>query len=438
MGLVFASIALILFRYSTDRFISSAGAFSFLYLLFFGFRPLFVLIEEDLTVFEQLFRITISLDQVFDYWAMSALALAAFALGAELARFKFWPTEFAFNDSRSASHPLVPVNFAGFLLACQVGSILAMKFLTGPGAGLAGPLGAYYYDFPVMMQGGHVFSLVAIWERFLAKRDGSSMALFGLSVLLFLGYTIEMRSFSIFRGFWMTGIMIAGIAGLTRLYGKVKYRYLVLPIVILLPIFRVLGEMRYQEEERVRRVISRKAEHLISPESYWTFFDAKGDMNIFDSYVAALESTPEHRPYLLSWLYVGIHFVPRRFWPDKPEAGILVDDSFDNGAPYSPGIVGYFWLDGGTLWMFLSMFSLGMLMTWMDGKVLSLRESYFKYCLYGIVVINAMYLTRFLLFQWAYQIFYMAVPCLILQHIVDRYFGAEQSSLEPQTIDEEP
>ena len=40
-------------------------------------------------------------------------------------------------------------------------------------------------------------------------------------------------------------------------------------------------------------------------------------------------------------------FIPRSLWPDKPISGILQDVSFANNVPYSPGLVGYFLLDGG-------------------------------------------------------------------------------------------
>lgn len=430
--LILAPLVL-LYRFARERFITSAGAFIFMSILFFVMRPLYVIRELDYELFYTLFLISVSDAMLYDAWAWAILGLCFFAFGAVFARQRFWPQSFNFKGSEEADHPLVSSNFVTFLIGCQIASIVVAELMTrGFFAPLEGTLGAYIYDFPMLMQAGHVFAVVCVWERYLRERTSNWRMMFCVVGLLFLFYTFEMRLLSSFRGFYITGIMIAGIAGLTRLYGKVRYRYVILPLIILLPIFRSLGENRYLDNEAVGGLLVQETWQLTSPASYWDFFDSRGDMNIYDSFAAALQSTPQHHPYVLSWLYIPVHLVPRKIWPDKPEAGLLVDHSFDRGAPYSPGIVGYFWLDGGYIWMLASMFVLGALLTFIDGRVLSMPDSYLKYCLYGIVVINAMYLTRFILYQWFYQTLYMAIPCFILQRMVDKRFGKSRQETTPE------
>jgi hypothetical protein len=149
-------------------------------------------------------------------------------------------------------------------------------------------------------------------------------------------------------------------------------------------------------------------------EAYWNFFDANGDMNIFDTFVAAKKDEPSYRPYLWSWLYVPLHLVPRAFWPGKPKKGTTMDLSFTRGAPYSPGIAGFFLADGGLLWMLASMTVLGFLLATLDGWVFTMSRGYVQYCLIGIVTINAMFLTRFFLWQYFYQMLYAMIPIMTL------------------------
>jgi hypothetical protein len=64
--------------------------------------------------------------------------------------------------------------------------------------------------------------------------------------------------------------------------------------------------------------------------------------------------------------------------------------------------------------MLLSMLVLGYLIALLDCYVLTMRPGYLQSCLIGIVVINAMFLTRFFLWQYFYQMLYAAIPCFVL------------------------
>ncbi len=76
--------------------------------------------------------------------------------------------------------------------------------------------------------------------------------------------------------------------------------------------------------------------------------------------------------------------------------------------------------------MLLSMGVLGYLLSWMDWYVLTMRPGYLQSCLIGIFTINAMFLTRFFLWQYFYQVLYAAIPCVILAW----YFGRNADRMQ--------
>ncbi len=161
-------------------------------------------------------------------------------------------------------------------------------------------------------------------------------------------------------------------------------------------------------------------------QAYWDFYDYGGDMNIFDTFTAAKQTKPHFMPYVVSWLYVPLHFVPRAFWKGKPEKGITMDLSFTRGAPYSPGIAGFFLRDGGLLWMLLCMGVLGYLVSFADWFVLTMPRGRLQYCFVGILAVNGLLFSRVFLWQYFYQVLYMAIPCIVLNWWLSR--GSRRSS----------
>jgi hypothetical protein len=237
-----------------------------------------------------------------------------------------------------------------------------------------------------------------------------------VSGALFLAFTWLMRDVSLFRGFYIAGVMIVGIAALQRLKGRVGYAWLILPVVLLQPFFQYLGQTRTMQSEELAEqgMVDVVFEDQTLGEAYWNFYRSNGDMNIFDTFVAAKQSEPTFRPYIWSWLYVPVHFIPRKLWPGKPERGTTQDLRFLRGAPYAPGIAGFFLLDGGLIWMLGSMALLGFLIATLDGWEFTLPRGYVQYCLIGIVTVNAKFLTRFFLWQYFYQMVYAMIPIVVL------------------------
>ena len=420
-----ASQASLLVGQITRRQVTGVGAFIFMSFLFFGMRPIYLVVEKDYWLFQSIYRLRVSMEEIGMCLWWATLAMICFAIGATL--FPILRKSYLVGRRRrnalAIARPFVPKKTAFLLLAAQAATLPVMLVLSRFGTSLYGSgFGAYAYDLPVPMQAVHVFAVVVILERFLRNRNTGTMAMLVISSLLFLSFTWLMRDVSSFRGFYLTGVMIVGIAVLMRLKGRVGFAWLILPIILFQPLFQYLGAQRGMSNEELAQVgiVEEVLQDRGLGQAYWEFYDGKGDMNIFDTFVAAYKYEPAWYPYAWSWLYVPLHFVPRAIWKSKPEKGITMDARCTRGAPTSPGIAGFFLLDGGLLWMLLSMGVLGYLLSWMDWHVLTMRPGYLQSCLIGIVTINAMFLSRFFLWQYFYQVLYAVIPCMVLAWYFNR------------------
>lgn len=416
------------------RQVSGAGAFIFMSFLFFGVRPIYMVLEKDYLLFIRLFRIRVDLAEIGDSMWWASAALLCFAVGAFVApRLNAkWLSRRKSAASAVASRQLVGLKTAKALMAFQILTLPVMFYLARAGRSLYGSaFGAYAYDLPVVLQAVHIVTVVVLFERFLQRRSPNNAAMFGVSVVLFLIFTWLMRDVSLFRGFYIAGVMIAGIAVLQRFNGRVGYAWLILPIVLLQPFFQYLGQTRTMQTDELAEagIVDAVLENRTLGEAYWNFYHSSGDMNIFDTFVAAKHTEPAYKLYVWSWVYVPLHFVPRKLWKGKPERGVTQDVSYARGAPYSPGIAGFFLRDGGLLWMLLSMFVLGYLISLLDWYVFTMPRNYLQYCLIGIVTVNAMFLTRYFLWQYFYQMVYAIIPIVALAWWFGRSTGPPRTTV---------
>lgn len=404
--------------------VSGVGGFIFMSFLFFGVRPIYMILESDYSLMLTLFRVRADLESVSDamWWASAGLlffAVGAF-LGPQVGR--SWAQRRRAKARTQISQQIVSARVCYGLIFFQILTLPVMYALARSGRSLYGSaFGAYAYDLPVPLQSVHIVGVAVLLERYLRNKTPQSLFMVAVSGFLFLDFTWLMREVSMFRGFYVAGVMIAGIAALQRIKGRVGLAWLILPIVVLQPFFGYLGKDRYKKNEELSEagIVSEVIGDQSLLEAYWNFYEAKGDMNIFDTFVAAKRAEPRFYPYAWSWLYVPLHLVPRALWPDKPKKGITMDLNFTRGAPYSPGIAGFFLVDGGLIWMLGCMSLLGFLISLLDCWVFTLPRGYLQNCLVGIVTVNAMFLTRFFLWQYFYQMLYAMVPCILLAW----YFG---------------
>ena len=412
--------------------VSGVGGFIFMSFLFFGVRPIYLIIENDYELFRSLFRIRVDLAEVGDSMWWASAGLLCFAVGAFLAPQigRNWIQRRRAKARIQSLQQLVSPKVCYGLLFFQVLTLPVMYVLAKSGRSLYGSaFGAYAYDLPVPLQSVHIIALVVLLERYLRTKSTQSLVMLGFSGFLFLDFTWLMRDVSMFRGFYVAGVMIAGIAGLQRLKGRVGYAWLIIPILALQPFFQYLGQDRYKKNEELAEagLVEEVFGDQTLAEAYWNFFDAKGDMNIFDTFVAAKKAEPAWYPYVWSWIYVPLHFVPRKLWPGKPERGVTQDLKFMRDAPYCPGIAGFFLLDGGLLWMLGSMAVLGFLVGMLDVYIFTMPRGYLQYCLIGIVTVNAMFLSRAFLWFYFWQIMYAVVPCVLLAWLFSKKGGASRN-----------
>ncbi len=400
--------------------VTGSGAFLFMSFLFFGMRPIYLLLEKDYRLLVNLFLVGVDWNEITSAMWWGTLAAICFAIGVQLAP-RIHRSSFLRRRRQNlaeAARTTVTRSMVAILLAGQLASLAIMMFMAARGRGLYGSaLGAYIYELPVPLQAVQIVAVVVMAERLLQQRVMINLVLLGVAGMLLLAFTWYMRDVTNFRGFYLTGLMVAGLAVLHRYKPRVGYAWLIIPIIVVLPFFQYLGAQRTKANEELAEEVV--VDEFVPQESllrsYWTFYAARGgDMNIFDTFVAATQAKVKKRPYILAWLYVPFHLVPRGLWEGKPVKGILQDVSFTRGAPMSPGIAGFFLLDGGKLWMLGSMLLLGYLVSCLDYYVLTMKRGYVRACLMGVIVANGMFLTRVFLWQYFYQVLYVVVPLLVV------------------------
>jgi len=321
------------------RQVSGAGAFIFMSFLFFGVRPIYLIIENDYGLFQWLFMVRVDLAEVGDSMWWASVAMLCFAVGAYAAPLmnRRWLQRRRRKAAADPTQTLVSVKVAYGMMFFQLLTLPVMFVLAKSGRGLYGStFGAYAYDLPVPLQSVHIVTVVVLLERYLRIKTQASLIMLGISAFLFIDFTWLMRDVSVFRGFYIAGVMIAGIAALQRIKRRVGYAWLIIPILALQPFFQYLGQDRYKKNEELAEagLVDEVFGKETLAEAYWKFFDANGDMNIFDTFVAAKQAEPAFRPYIWSWAYVPLHFIPRKLWKGKPGRGVTQDLRFMRGAPY--------------------------------------------------------------------------------------------------------
>lgn len=401
--------------------LTNLGAFLLLSFVMYGIRPLYIVIEDDRSlIYELMGRVDIS-PVLSRAMFLAVIALLTICVGHAFAKIQ-WPLKY------SMPLPGVPLGFyfprpsnlcTLFLLGFQVICLIFLFGLRARGLAVyASDAGAYTYLFPQVLQASQILPLVAFsYNR--NKNPPLGQFSFFFSLTLFVLFTFFMKDLSMFRGFYLTGALCALIAVLHSLRGRVAYWVLVLPILYLLPAFRALGESRLLGADQAFSYALEVIKSF-SFEKWWDFFNPNGDMNVFDTLVAAVHSTPRFQPYIWAWFYPLFHFIPRAWWPSKPDRGMLVDMSFAQGNPFHPGLIGFYYLDGGLFWMLLSCFMTGVILYSLERWLSAMRPGYLRSSLFGIVVINSLYSARGYFHFSVIQYVFMIVPVVLLSWIIDK------------------
>ena len=127
--------------------VTGSGAFLFMSFLFFGMRPLYLVLESDYSLFYRVFVIRPEMQFVTTAMWWATLAGLCFALGAQLPRriqSATWSRRLLANRA-VAVRPVVKASTAGFLFFAQIATLPVIYLLArGAGRGLyESGLGAY-------------------------------------------------------------------------------------------------------------------------------------------------------------------------------------------------------------------------------------------------------------------------------------------------------
>jgi len=426
IALSFAMIALCA-AFTFKRPLGGSGAFVVGYTLYFAGRPLYVALTGERKAVSIHFNSVFPFPVVFDAQCLLAIAMIAFVVGT-IAIKQASHGVYMRRLRRSGAaqwfdtKPLAMFALAGLSLAAL--AILFVLSRLGRGGLYGSDLGAYAYQLPILLHGFVMISMVLALQRCLVNRRLENVAAFLVLLGIFLAYTVMMRNLTLFRAFYMSGFLAGGFACLYVLKGRLTMKWLIIPVIVGMPLFQYLGQQRAVSNEELLEEGDLIPQELSLTESYSRFFMAHGDMNMFDTFVTADNYTPSFRPYVMSWLYVPFHFIPRFIWKGKPEQGITMDLAVFKGAPYSPGIPGFFLLDGGRVWMMICMFVLGCVVMGLDLFLYTLPRSALSGVLIGVATVYALYLPRFLLWQYVYGMLFFIVPGVIVWFMLVRKSNA--------------
>ena len=406
---LFSAQLLLFLPYFFSGNITGSGAFLLMSVLFYGVRPLYIVVENDTLLLNRLFLVSPSIDYLYKTSIYCFLLSVFFFVGC------FFAARNSSFDLAKPNRYLARLNIKIndytkpiLLVLSQLACYAILYTISGGGRSLYSSAGgAFVYELPIPLQAVNVFSSIYILERFLARKSYFLLYTCIISFSILFAFTWQMRAISIFRGFWIFGLIILFLSFILTFRKRVGFTPLLIPLILLQPLFQYLGEARELSNAELASAFSLNFD-------YWTVYESAGDFNIYDTFVAATLSTPSTQPFLLSWLYPIVHIIPRSLWPGKPLSGILQDVSFTNGAPYSPGIAGFFWLDGGYLWALICMFVLGFLIYKFDLFCYSFKSFVVKSLFISLFVVNALFLTRTFLWFFFWQTMYSFVPVYIL------------------------
>jgi hypothetical protein len=409
--------------FTYKRPLGGSGAFVFGYTLYFAGRPMYIALTRKSESVSDLFFSAFPFPILLDAQCLLALGLIAFVLGTYAikgASRRFY----ARRLQRQLPVNTMPIKLHSLfiLMAVSVAALLGLLYLSKIGAGglYRSDLGAYAYQLPLLLHGTVLIGMVLGLQCWLRTRDPVVLVAFLMLAGIFLAFTVMMRNLTIFRTFYMSGFLAGGFACLFLLRPRITMKWLIIPVAVGLPFFQYLGQQRGVKNAVLLEEWEEFRQEMSLVQSYTRFFAASGDMNMFDTFVAANNYTPSFRSYAWSWLYVPLHLVPRFMWKGKPERGMTTDTAFTKGAPYSPGIPGFLLLDGGRVWMVFGMFVLGMALMALDLYLYSLPKSALSGVLIGVATVYGLYFPRFLLWQYFYGMLFFMVPGVIVWFVLAR------------------
>ncbi|MFM8886080.1 MAG: hypothetical protein ACKOKC_06675, partial [Chthoniobacterales bacterium] len=210
-----ASQFVLLFWQIRKRQVSGVGGFLFMLFLFFAVRPIYMIIENDYRLTRELFKIRMDLTDAGDAMWWASLGTLCFAIGAYAAPHihRGLVSRRRRKAAMQKTQALVSQKVCSGMMFFQLLTLPVMYVLAKSGRSVYGSgAGAYIWDLPVPLQAVHIVTVVVLLERYLRTKTPVSLFMVIVSSALFVEFTWLMREVSMFRGFYVAGVMIAGIA----------------------------------------------------------------------------------------------------------------------------------------------------------------------------------------------------------------------------------
>jgi hypothetical protein len=282
---------------------------------------------------------------------------------------------------------------------------------------------AYLYLLPTLSHGVNLFAFVTILSKWCQSRAAPWAIGSIVSAIFVITTAYILNNMSEFRGFYLVGILVCLVAAGLQFRRRIS-PWMLVAIILIYPFFKMLGTDR---DLTNKEVLLTKVLHPYdgyTDEGLRTAFGPATDINMLDTLAASLYWEHAHRPYVLSYLYVFVHWVPRSWWPGKPENGILDDLGYlvnaqqGNFIPFSPGIIGFFNDDGGVWYMLLMMLALGAFMRYWQKRVALIVDHELFICVWSSLFLSSLVAVRYLPYQIVYSFAVFWVPCVLLNWVM--------------------
>lgn len=395
----------------------------------FGARGAYMGWNSDLDILAKVMIISPSWAEINEAMGWSVLGLIMFMIGALVrenwAIFMNRRSEAGWSGGISqVAEASGLAQFVMLIIQCVIAAVLIPWALRGYKVNLVSITdNAYLYLLPTLSHGVNLYIMVRLVSTALRTRSVIDVFLVFSSLVLVLFNAYLLNNLSSFRGFWLSGIVLIGVAVCYLLRGRLNPFFLV-GLFLIYPFFKQIGLNRGNTTAEIVQQVMESPFQAYSKEGLAEAFGGATDLNMLDTFVASYMWDHSHRPYVLSVLYTFAHWVPRRLWPSKPEAGCLADVDYTNGAPYSPGIVGMFNDDGGELFMLFMMAALGGFIRYMDIVYVRIGDRVLQSCVFSILFFGTLIWVR----MFTYQVFYASMSFFVPMYLMHKVIGKIDSA----------
>lgn len=295
---------------------------------------------------------------------------------------------------------------------------------------------AYVYMLPTLIHGFDLYWFVHAFGQWWRTRDPVRLVLLIITIALIIGHAFLLSNLTFFRAYYLIGIFCCAVAALNIVFRRIPVVIFV-SLILIYPMFKFIGVDRTLNSRELIELVARNPAGGYSSEGLLSAFGSGTDLNMIDTFAASLAWPHSYRPYLLTFPYILVHWIPRSWWPTKPQDGVLGDMGYlylvrlGVRAPFSPGLIGILNDDGGQAYMIAVMFAIGWFMRrwqWWTLRVES-HDLYISIC--AALMLTSLVLVRYIPYQAFYLFATFFLPCWLCDRLAGRLSPA---SADPRIL----